>query len=109
MYESLARRAVQSIWSIRDDFTGLFGNELNITSGQWVSNMSGLGAGMDSFYEYLLKSHILFGEKQDLDMFTTLYMDIKRYLRKGREHCNEGVGPHPVYVNVDFSNGNLGT
>ncbi len=28
---------------------------LNIQTGEWVGKMSGLGAGVDSFYEYLLK------------------------------------------------------
>jgi mannosidase alpha-like ER degradation enhancer 1 len=69
--------------------------------------MAGLGAGMDSFYEYLLKSHIMFGEKVDLDMFTQIYTNVKRLMRKGREQCNQGHGPHPMYVNVDLSNGNV--
>jgi len=33
----------------------LAGNVINIQSGKWVGFMSGLGAGLDSFYEYLLK------------------------------------------------------
>jgi len=40
--------------------------------------VSGLGAGMDSFYEYLLKSYILFEEKSDLAMFTQLYSSVKQ-------------------------------
>ena len=31
------------------------GNVMNIQTGQWVGVQSGLGAGQDSFYEYLLK------------------------------------------------------
>ena len=33
----------------------LQGNVINIQTGQWTGRMSGLGAGIDSFYEYLLK------------------------------------------------------
>ena len=33
---------------------------------------------MDSFYEYLLKSYILFEEKTDLHMFTELYDSVKQ-------------------------------
>ena len=69
--------------------------------------MSGLGAGMDSFYEYLLKSHILFGEKSDLQMFNQIYNSIKKHLRLGRVQCNNGLGPHPFYVNVDLKNGHV--
>ena len=105
VYESLARRAVESLWKIRGNSTGLLGDQLNIHTGKWVSNvskiiafcyhffyllkitfqMSGLGAGMDSFYEYLLKSYIMFGEKDDLKKFTQLYLDIKEHLRHGRK------------------------
>ena len=31
------------------------GNVINIHTGEWTGRMSGLGAGIDSFYEYLLK------------------------------------------------------
>ena len=47
VYESLARRAVQSLWTIRNNDTGLFGTNMNIQSGQWISNMSGM------FYGYV--------------------------------------------------------
>ena len=33
----------------------LEGNVINIQTGQWVGAMSGVGAGLDSFFEYLLK------------------------------------------------------
>ena len=31
------------------------GNVINIQSGKWVGLLSGLGAGLDSFFEYMLK------------------------------------------------------
>ena len=30
------------------------GNVINVETGEWTGKMSGLGAGLDSFYEYLL-------------------------------------------------------
>ena len=45
--------------------------------------MSGVGAGLDSFYEYLFKSYILFGENEDLEMFQDMYRSIMKYIRKG--------------------------
>ena len=63
------------------------------------------GAGIDSFFEYLLKSHILFEHEPDRLMFEEAYATIKRYLRKGRAVCNDGAGNHPMYVNVDMTSG----
>lgn len=54
-YEKVARKAMRSIFAKRDNSTGLIGNELNIYTAEWQGQMSGLGAGIDSYYEYLLK------------------------------------------------------
>ena len=56
---------------------------MDIQTGQWTGQMSGIGAGMDSYYEYLLKSFILFNEPEDLETFQHSYETIKSYLRKG--------------------------
>ncbi len=55
IYEKVARTAVKSIYSRRDNSTGLLGNELHIHTGEWLGTLSGLGAGIDSFFEYLFK------------------------------------------------------
>ncbi|XP_054724208.1 ER degradation-enhancing alpha-mannosidase-like protein 1 [Uloborus diversus] len=105
VYEGVARRAVKALWELRSENTGLLGNVIDVQSGEWVGQMSGIGAGLDSFYEYLLKSYILFGEKDDFNMFNETYHTIKRYMRKGRPHCNQGYGEHPLYVNVNMIDG----
>ncbi|XP_043933954.1 ER degradation-enhancing alpha-mannosidase-like protein 1 [Protopterus annectens] len=106
-FEWTARQAVKALWNLRSNETGLLGNVVNIQTGEWVGKQSGLGAGMDSFYEYLLKSYILFGEKEDLEMFNAAYQSIQNYLRRGREFCNEGHGDPPLYVNVNMLDGHL--
>ncbi|XP_006897140.1 PREDICTED: ER degradation-enhancing alpha-mannosidase-like protein 1 [Elephantulus edwardii] len=106
-FEWVARRAVKALWNLRSNDTGLLGNVVNIQTGQWVGTQSGLGAGLDSFYEYLLKSYILFGEKEDLEMFNAAYKSIQNHLRRGREACNEGEGDPPLYVNVNMFSGQL--
>uniref|UniRef100_A0A3B3CYQ7 alpha-1,2-Mannosidase n=1 Tax=Oryzias melastigma TaxID=30732 RepID=A0A3B3CYQ7_ORYME len=106
-FEWVARRAVRALWSLRSNETGLLGNVINIQTGQWVGKQSGLGAGMDSFYEYLLKSYILFGEKEDYQMFQAAYESIQNHLRRGRDSCNEGEGDPPLYVNVNMYSGEI--
>ncbi|XP_061730614.1 ER degradation-enhancing alpha-mannosidase-like protein 1 [Nerophis ophidion] len=106
-FEEVARRAVRSLWKLRNNQTGLLGNIVNIQTGQWVGQQSGLGAGMDSFYEYLFKAYILFGEKDDYRMFQAAYASIHNHLRRGRESCNEGEGDPPMYVNVNMMSGEI--
>ncbi|KAH3782329.1 hypothetical protein DPMN_160244 [Dreissena polymorpha] len=107
IYESVARKAVQRIWDFRSNVTGLIGNVINIQSGDWVGKMSGLGAGLDSFFEYMLKSFILFGEPDDLKLFNDSYESIKFHMRRGRLKCNKGIGNMPIYVNVHMSSGEI--
>lgn len=105
VFENLARKAVAALWKHRSQETGLLGNVINVETGDWTGKMSGLGAGLDSFYEYLLKGYILFGETEDLKRFNDIYKAINRYLRKGRLKCNEGNGTTPLYVNVNMNSG----
>lgn len=107
VYDGVARRAVDRLWSFRSNVTGLFGNVINIQTGRWVGTMSGLGAGLDSFYEYLLKSFILFGDEDALKKFNESYESIKFYMRRGRKHCNHGSGFPPIYVNVNMFSGDV--
>jgi len=65
--------------------------------------------GVDSFYEILLKSFIMFGEPRDMEMFNESYDSIKQYMRRGRSRCNSGSGLHPLYVNVEMETGNTAT
>ena len=59
VYENVARKAMDAIYSRRNAQTGLFGNELHIRTGEWLGLMSGLGAGLDSYFEYILKVKFL--------------------------------------------------
>lgn len=105
--ELQARKVVDALWFHKSNVTGLLGNVIDIQSGDWVGKMSGLGAGLDSFYEYLLKSYIVFGKKEDLDRFNFIYNKIKKYIRKGRQKCNSGIGEPPLYVNVHMNSGEI--
>ncbi|OLN82876.1 ER degradation-enhancing alpha-mannosidase-like protein 1 [Colletotrichum chlorophyti] len=57
-FEQLAKRAFWAVWKAKSDI-GLIGNAIDPEKGEWVSFDSGIGAGVDSFFEYALKSHIL--------------------------------------------------
>ena len=59
IYESVARRATQTLWGLRGNQTGLLGNVIDVETLDWIGTMSGVGAGLDSFYEYLLKVYII--------------------------------------------------
>jgi len=45
------------------------GNSFNRKTLQWSNANSGIGSGIDSFYEYLYKAYIMFGDNIYWDMF----------------------------------------
>ncbi|KAI8911073.1 glycoside hydrolase [Gorgonomyces haynaldii] len=96
-YERAAKRAMLAVWDRRSSLD-LVGNTMSLFKKEWIDKNAGLGAGVDSFYEYLLKSHILFGDREYLDMFQTSYKSILKNVR-----YSDGF----IYKNVDMFTGNL--
>lgn len=56
-FEQLAKRAFWSVWE-RKSSIGLVGSGIDAETGLWVNGYTGIGAGIDSFYEYAAKASI---------------------------------------------------
>ncbi|KAF2349551.1 Glycoside hydrolase family 47 [Trinorchestia longiramus] len=83
VYEEKARRTMDYLWQQRHRASDLVGTVLNVHSGDWVRRESGVGAGIDSYYEYLLKAHILFGDVDYLHRFNKHYTAVMKYVSQG--------------------------
>ncbi|KAK4437165.1 Alpha-mannosidase I MNS5 [Sesamum alatum] len=81
-FESAALRALRKLWSMRSSLN-LLGTTLDVETGEWIEYSSGIGAGVDSFYEYLLKAHLLFGREELWRMFQSAYLAVQKYFRHG--------------------------
>ena len=55
-YAQKAREAVDALWRRRSARTDLVGSTICAKTGRWLSPGTGIGAGVDSFYEYLVKA-----------------------------------------------------
>lgn len=126
-FEDLAKRAFWAIWNRRSDIN-LIGAGIDAEKGHWISSWTGIGAGIDSFFEYAFKSHILlsrdvhpvydrlnqvkdpreiFAPLQDeehspdsfLAAWQTAHTAILRHLYRGPAH------QHPHYVQADMVTG----
>ncbi|KAK7186760.1 hypothetical protein DPSP01_001109 [Paraphaeosphaeria sporulosa] len=110
-FENAAKDAFWAVWSRRSTI-GLIGAGIDAETGQWISPYTGVGAGIDSFFEYALKSHILlsglpYDEKHahldSPDAFLRTWQDahgaIKRQIYRGPQH------QHPHYFQVDLYTG----
>ncbi|KAF4077055.1 hypothetical protein AMELA_G00203660 [Ameiurus melas] len=80
VFEEHARKALDVLWEKRQRGSNLVGTVINIHNGDWVRRDSGVGAGIDSYYEYLMKAYILLGDNVYLERFNTHYSAIMKYI-----------------------------
>lgn len=83
IYEQKAHKAMDRLWKIRHRTSDLMGTVINIHSGDWVRKDSGVGAGIDSYYEYCLKAYILLGDEKYLARFNRHYNAVMKYINRG--------------------------
>lgn len=83
IFEEKARQAMDCLWSQRHRGSDLVGTVLNVHSGDWVRRDSGVGAGIDSYYEYLLKAYVLLGDESYLERFNKHYSAVMKYISQG--------------------------
>ena len=66
------------------------GNHINVMNGHWTAQDAGIGAGVDSYFEYLLKGGILFGLPRLVDMFkgnNLVFFHFNFYLQISSQVC----------------------
>ncbi|XP_074148584.1 ER degradation-enhancing alpha-mannosidase-like protein 2 [Sminthopsis crassicaudata] len=80
IFEDVARRALKGLWKSRSDI-GLVGNHIDVVTGKWVAQDAGIGAGVDSYFEYLVKGAILLQDKELMSMFLEYNKAIRNYTR----------------------------
>merc|ERR1719219_2935159 len=80
IFEEKAKAAMDVLWASRHRQSNLVGNVLNINTGDWIRRDSGIGAGIDSYYEYVAKAYILLGDETYLSRWNTHYTSIMKYL-----------------------------
>lgn len=126
-FEQLAKRAFWAVWSRRSE-VGLIGAGIDAENGQWIGSWTGVGAGIDSFFEYAFKSHVLLSrdvhpayddvshlpdpitllgpltaEEQEGDTFLHAW-DIAHDAIKRHEYRGTNF-QHPHYIQVDLTTG----
>jgi mannosidase alpha-like ER degradation enhancer 2 len=79
VYYDKAKNAVVQLYKRRSKI-GLVGEEIDVETGQWISRASHVGGGIDSYYEYLLKSSILFGDKDCANMWQESVRALNKHL-----------------------------
>ncbi|KAK6471801.1 ER degradation-enhancing alpha-mannosidase-like protein 2 [Huso huso] len=80
VFEKVARKALRELWKTRSDI-GLVGNHIDVISSKWVAQDAGIGAGVDSYFEYLVKGAILLQDEELHSMFLEYDKAIRNYTK----------------------------
>ncbi len=74
-----AKRALVETYNRRSSI-GLVGTRINVETGKWTNTDSHISAEIDSYYEYLLKCWLLFGDQDCKRMWLASVGPLHRYL-----------------------------
>ena len=74
-----AKRALVETFQRRSPL-GLVGESINVETGEWTNTDSHISGGIDSYYEYLWKCWLLFGDKDCRDMWDASIPAVNKYL-----------------------------
>jgi mannosidase alpha-like ER degradation enhancer 2 len=73
-----AKRALVETFKRRSPL-GLVGESINVETGAWTNTDSHISGGIDSYYEYLWKCWLLFGDKDCRDMWNASIPAVHQY------------------------------
>jgi mannosidase alpha-like ER degradation enhancer 2 len=107
-----AKRALVEIYNRRSPI-GLVGTWINVETGQWTDTDSHISGAIDSYYEYLLKCAILFGDQDCRKMWNESLVAIQdRLSDRFRRHVKPGRSEAEIwtdelwYGHSDMNTGN---
>lgn len=95
-FKDVAQKAFREVWDRRLDL-GLVGNTLDVDSGSWTSSYTGIGAGVDSFYEYALKAWVFLDDNYFYGVWKDSYTSIQRHILD-----DDGLFYRNVHVRTGF-------
>ena len=78
-YYDAAKKGMMYVYNNRSSLD-LVGEQIDVETGKWVNTRSHIGAYIDSYYEYLYKSWLLFGDKDFKTAFDAHNAAIKKHL-----------------------------
>jgi mannosidase alpha-like ER degradation enhancer 2 len=78
-----AKRALVETYKRRSAI-GLVGEKINVETGKWLASDSHISGAIDSYYEYLLKGWLLFGDQDCKRMWRESIAAVNKYLAEAQ-------------------------
>lgn len=104
LYEEVALNAIKALHYYKSNI-GLVGKHVDVLSGHWTAQDSGIGAGVDSYFEYLAKGTLLFQDPSLAAIFHEHSAAIEKYIKREDWHLwvsmTKGQVTLPVFQSLD--------
>lgn len=104
VYEEVALNALYALYNHKSQL-GLFGNHIDVETGRWTAQDSGIGSGIDSYFEYLVKGSVLLQRPELMEMFHESRKQFEKYLKKDDWYMwvsmNKGQVTLPVFQSLE--------
>ncbi|KAG4106553.1 glycoside hydrolase [Neocallimastix lanati (nom. inval.)] len=104
-FENFARKALFKIWNNRSSLD-LLGDMIDSSTSNWSGEITSVGAGIDSIFEYMLKGYILFGDPDYLTM-TQDGLYVKVNMRTGSHYAYSMDGLTAFFPGVQVLMGDI--
>lgn len=100
-FETLSSQTFWKLWLSRLEI-GLMPMSIDPAGNEWLDSTTGIGALVDSFYEYAVKGSILFDDSRMWTVFTQSYQALLTHLAQ-----NVGAGGPTYFANVNTLSGEV--
>ncbi len=108
VYYNKAKQAMVECYNRRSAI-GLVGTTIDVETGQWKNTDSHISGMIDSYYEYMIKSYLLFGDEDFKSMYYTSMDAVNNYLSEetstgfwyGRGNMNDGKITNTLFGALD--------
>ena len=97
VYYDKAKQAVVEVFNRRSKI-GLVGTTINVETGEWQNTESHISGMIDSYYEYLIKAYLLFGDEDFKKMYDESISSVNKYLL-------DSVSTGSWYAHADMNTG----
>lgn len=98
-FELHTSNTLWKLWLLRSQL-GLMSMLIDPVNNKWLDEVTGIGASVDSFYEYALKGSIVFNDDSLWTVFSRLYRSLATHLAQG-----PGVDGYSFFANVNTNTG----
>jgi predicted alpha-1,2-mannosidase len=97
VYYDKAKNAITEVYNRRSKI-GLVGTTINVETGEWKNTETHISGMIDSYYEYLIKSYLLFGDMDFKVMYEESIAAVNKYLL-------DSVSTGVWYAHADMNSG----